>query len=298
MTGGWFARTAAGQFCCVPNRRNLLGAVPGGMVRSGMGRGVGRGSLGCAVLALALLVTGCATAPGGPSSGPASRSGTVSAPPPADRVEEVLRILTYPAGTPGAVDTFWRGQLGAAWTPVRLVPYRDGQVPADACGVADRNPAHYRSNAAFCTLDGTVAYSRDLLNYLYQQGGPYLPVVVLEHEYGHRANTLAGWAGTTSLYEEDQADCEAGASTRFARDAGRLPVGDVVKAAELFYSLGDRGVPFFNREANRPNAHGKPAERVASFLAGYRGEPKYGLRPCRKIATGSSPYRLAVLPGS
>jgi len=72
----------------------------------------------------------------------------------------------------------------------------------------------------------------------------------------------------------------------------------VVKSAELFYSLGDRGVPFFTREANRPDAHGKPSERLASFLAGYHGQPKHGLAPCQKIARGASPYRLAVAPGS
>lgn len=220
------------------------------------------------------------------------------APSKSQQLAQYLRILTDPAGRPGAVNTFWREQLGQAWTPVRLVPYHDGSVPADACGRQDRNPAHFRSNAAFCALDGTVAYSEELLTYLYDVGGPYLPIVVLEHEYGHRGDSLAGHLGTTSLYEEDQADCAAGAQTRFAREAGRLPLGDVVKSAELFYSLGDRGVPWFSREANRPNAHGKPTERVASFLAGYRGQPKYGLQPCRKIAAGASPYRLAVLPGS
>src|SRR5262249_56307934 len=123
----------------------------------------------------------------------------------------------------GAVNACGGAQLGARWTPGRLVAYHDGKGPADACGRRDRNPAHFRSNAAFCPADGTVAYSVELMSYLDRVGGPYLPVVVLEHEYGHRGDELGRHLGSTSLFEEDQADCDAGAQTRFAHHPGRLP---------------------------------------------------------------------------
>lgn len=43
---------------------------------------------------------------------------------------------------------------------------------------------------------------------------PYLRVVVLEHELGHRADAIAGVVGVVSRAKENQADCDAGATTK------------------------------------------------------------------------------------
>ena len=123
----------------------------------------------------------------------------------------------------------------------------------------------------------------------------YLPVVVIMHEFGHRANTLSGRTASSSRREENQADCEAGAQTRFARNAGRLPSADVARAASLFFSLGD--VPFINGERRGTGAHGSPPERLASFMAGYRGSDDHRLDPCGQIADGASPTQLSINPG-
>ena len=56
-------------------------------------------------------------------------------------------------------------------------------------------------------------------NSLYATGGPYLPVVVLEHELGHRANEIDDTIGPISRSEENQADCDAGVTTAYARTA-------------------------------------------------------------------------------
>jgi predicted metalloprotease len=177
-------------------------------------------------------------------------------------------ILTDPPGCPGAVNTFWRQQLGAAWTPIKLVPYRDGQRPRDACGGEVADPTQFAENAFYCPQDDTIAYSEDLLGQLAQVGGPYLPVVVLEHEEGHRADRLGNHVGAISRSEENQADCDAGASTRFARNARRLPLTDVFNSASLLYQLGDRQA--FGRErASDPGAHGTPHQRLVAFTRGY-----------------------------
>jgi predicted metalloprotease len=176
------------------------------------------------------------------------------------------------------VNTFWRQQLGAAWTPVKLVPYRDGQRPQDACGGEVADPTQLAENAFYCPEDDTIAYSEDLLGQLAAAGGPYLPVVVLEHEEGHRANRLGNHVGAISRSEENQADCEAGASTRFARNARRLPLTDVFNSASLLYQLGDRQA--FGRErASDPGAHGTPHQRLVAFTRGYL----QGLPACNRL---------------
>ena len=96
-------------------------------------------------------------------------------------VASTVAILTDAADCPGSVNQFWTQQLGSRWTMPKFVPYRDGQAPRDACGAADSNPDDFADNAFYCAADDTVAYSTDLLNGLFQKGGPFLPVVVLMH---------------------------------------------------------------------------------------------------------------------
>jgi hypothetical protein len=167
-----------------------------------------------------------------------------------------------------------------------FVPYRDGQAPRDACGAADSNADDFADNAFYCAADDTVAYSTDLLNGLYKKGGPFLPVVVLMHELGHRADRIAGAVGPISRSEENQADCSAGVETAFARTAHRLPFTDVFGAARLLFQLGDTR-HFGSELASSPDAHGTPAQRLIAYTRGYAQDK---ISVCRKIGqsqTGS-----------
>jgi predicted metalloprotease len=197
----------------------------------------------------------------------------------ADSVDTTLAILTDPSDCPGSVNAYWTSQLGSKWTDPVYVPYRDGEIPDNACGkepgaVAD----DFADNAFYCPDDNTIAYSRDLLDSLFKKGGPYLPVVVLEHEAGHRANDIAGTVGAVSRSEENQADCDAGLTTAFARTAGRLPLSDVIAAGKLLYDLGD-SEKFGAEMADSPDAHGTPAQRAIAFTRGYFQQ----LSTCRKL---------------
>ena len=183
-------------------------------------------------------------------------------------VDSTLAILTDPAICPGSVNAYWKSQLGDKWTEPVFIPYRDGEVPQDACGTAGSNPDSFADNAFYCPKDDTIAYSRDLLNSLYKSGGPYLPVVILEHELGHRAAQLGGYVGVISRSEENQADCSAGVTTAYARTAHRLPFSDVIGAARVLYKFGDKR-NFGNEIALSTNAHGTPAQRVIAFGRGY-----------------------------
>ena len=226
-------------------------------------------------------------APSSPSSSP-SPSPSVSLPPGchggvAHDLDSALAILTDAANCPGSVNSYWTGQLGERWTETKYIAYNDGQIPNNACGhekgaVAD----DFADNAFYCPQDDTIAYSRDLLTSLYKQGGAYLPVVVLEHEVGHRANEIDDAVGRTSRSEENQADCDAGDTTAYARTAGRLPLTDVLAAAKLLYQLGDTE-KFGSEMADSPDAHGTPAQRAIAFGRGYFQH----LSACRTL--GESP---------
>jgi uncharacterized protein len=199
-------------------------------------------------------------------------------------MQTTLDILTDPSNCPGSVNDYWTGQLGARWTPPKFVAYSDGQVPGDSCGAADGNASDFADNAFYCPTDDTVAYSRDLLSSLFQKGGPFLPVVVLMHELGHRADHILGVVGPISRSEENQADCSAGVTTAFARTAHRLPFTDVVGAAKLLFQLGDTR-RFGSELASSPDAHGTPTQRLVAFSRGYL---QHNIKVCRTIGQSST----------
>ncbi len=198
-------------------------------------------------------------------------------------VASTVTILTDPAECPGSVNAYWKQQLGELWTEPTFIPYDDGDIPANECGErAGATAADFEQNAFYCPADGTIAYSRQLLNTLYAMGGPYPPVVVLVHEVGQRANDIAGTVGVISRSEENEADCDAGVTTAFARTAGRLPLRDVIAAAKQLYEFGDTR-NFGDEIADSPNAHGTPAQRAIAFGRGYLQK----ISACRTL--GESP---------
>jgi predicted metalloprotease len=186
-------------------------------------------------------------------------------------LNSALRILTDPIGCPGAVNTFWHNTLGSAWTAPRFLSYSDGQVPADACGRQVGDPKQFADNALYCSLDDTVAFSTDFMQEMISLGGPTFPVFVLMHELGHRADRISDTVGVITLSEENQADCDAGLTTRFADKAKRINLSDAVGGAKLFFSLGDTRGGWFQQEASSPDddAHGAPVQRAHAFSNGY-----------------------------
>jgi predicted metalloprotease len=237
------------------------------------------------------MLAGCTPASSGTAAATTSVPGGGTATDPscggsATTEDGALKVITGPVGCPGGVNTFWSKQLGSVWTVPRFIPYRDGQIPADKCGAQDGKAEDFKGNAFYCRLDDTVAYSQDFMNQLYKQGGPSYPMFVLMHELGHRVSRLTGRVGVVSRSEENQADCLAGTEARFTHDAGRLPGGDVVKGAVLFFSLGDG---WFHKESpSDEDAHGQPQQRATAFGTGY----EHDIAKCFTLgqsSTGSVP---------
>ena len=186
----------------------------------------------------------------------------------------------------GTTNQFWQQKLGSRWTPAKIISYDDGTLPDSKCA-EDGKPEDFADNAFYCPLDDVVAYSNQLMNRLFQQGGPYLPVVVLQHELGHRANHLGDTEGVVSRSEENQADCEAGVTTKFAQKAGRLPFTDALKSAKLLFELGDVS-NFGDETANDPGAHGTPPQRAIAYGRGYF----QGLGACAGLGQATTGHTL------
>jgi predicted metalloprotease len=199
-------------------------------------------------------------------------------------LDSALRIIKDGSECPGSTNRFWTQQLGSKWTDAKFVSYDDGALPDSKCA-DEGTAADFADNAFYCPLDDVVAFSNQLMDRLYRTGGPYLPVVVLQHELGHRANRLGDAQGVVSRSEENQADCEAGVTTRFALNAGRLPVTDALKSAELLFKLGDVS-NFGSETADDPGAHGSPPQRAIAYGRGYFAR-NLSLSTCRKL--GDSP---------
>jgi uncharacterized protein len=242
------------------------------------------------------MLTGCGPVDSGTAvstTSPASASGATGADPTcggaATTEDGAIKVITGPIGCAGGVNTFWSQQLGSVWTVPRFIPYRDGEIPSDQCGAQDSNADDFKGNAFYCRLDDTVAYSQDFMASLYKQGGPSYPMFVLMHELGHRVTRLTNRVGVVSRSEENQADCLAGTEAKFAHDAKRLPSGDVVRGALLFFSLGDS---WFHKESpSDEDAHGEPQQRAAAFGTGYA----HDINRCFQI--GQSPTGSVPLTG-
>lgn len=199
-------------------------------------------------------------------------------------LDSALRIVTDPIGCPGAVNTLWYEQLGSTWTPMTIVEYHDGELPAVACATPDTTPDDFAYNALYCPEDDTIAYSIEFMTDLYNQGGAAYPLFVLLHEVGHRETHLSGTVGVVSRAEENQADCIAGFEAKFADQANRIDIGDAIGGALLFFQLGDTQGGWFDEEAAAaPDAHGTPLQRAESLGSGYLRD----LDVCHRI--GQSP---------
>jgi predicted metalloprotease len=168
---------------------------------------------------------------------------------------------------------------------VKIVEYRNGQVPGVACAAANADPDQFADNALYCPADDTIAYSAEFMSDLAAMNSTY-PLFVLLHEIGHRADRIMGTVGVVSRAEENQADCVAGLQAKFADKAGRLDLLDAFSGALLFFNLGDKRGGWFNQEAAADSdAHGTPLQRAKAFgVGGYLR----GFDYCRELGRSAT----------
>lgn len=165
------------------------------------------------------------------------------------------------------INEFWVNTSNAnRWTykPPSGLFYYNSAV-ATGCGPA------VPQNAFYCTADNSIYYHDEFIRGMYSDAGDFAAVGVLAHEWGHLAQRNLGILDATghsqyySIALELQADCFAGAFTKYVEDKKMLEDGDVDEAGETLFRVGDRK----NVKWSDPTAHGRPIQRVRNFLKGY-----------------------------
>jgi len=161
------------------------------------------------------------------------------------------------------LEEFWANEFAAnsrRYYSPRLQVFR-GSVNS-ACGTV--------SDAVYCTRDSTVYLNADFLysqmeNVSWRLGtdGDMAAIVVLAHEYGHHTQAQTGIL--FSRFQELNADCMAGAFTRYSAARGVLDSDDIAEARNGLANNSEYSV-WFN-----PNSHGTSIERMSAFDRGYSG---------------------------
>jgi predicted metalloprotease len=123
----------------------------------------------------------------------------------------------------------------------------------------------------YCPVDRAVYVGQDMLWEFYTRTGDAGPAVGLAHEFGHHVQSELGVTleNMSSVDVENQADCIAGAWTRFTDERGWLEREDDLKDIETLF-------PLIGSAEDPTRDHGTAQERAASFEAGFTG----GLGAC------------------
>jgi hypothetical protein len=179
------------------------------------------------------------------------------------------------------LEEYWAATLPEAYgvtysAPKRYVYYRSDEQESPTCG-GERAPAR---NAFYCPPGDFIGWDESgLMIPYYVQGGDFAAAFVLAHEFGHAMQARLPQQPRLGVLRELQADCFAGAWSRWVADRGLLQAGDLDEAVVAVFSARDvPGTPFTD-----PRAHGSGFERTRAFGDGFEGGP----RSCYPIRQGA-----------
>lgn len=244
------------------------------------------------VVVAGLVLTGCAT-------------GTVrgqATPPDGGPVGVAADEFVVTGAGDEPIDQFARNALAdlvAFWTDAypehfgeEFTPLRGGYFSVDSedldenaypetgigCEGSYTAPEDVAGNAFYDPACDVIAYDRALLQELSEDYGRFLVPVVMAHEFGHAMQGRFGFAESgRSILDETQADCLAGAWTRWVADGQATHVSlrepeldDVVRGYLLLRD--DVG-----SDPDDVGAHGSYFDRVSAFYDGF----ERGLDTCR-----------------
>jgi uncharacterized protein len=177
------------------------------------------------------------------------------------------------SATFGLLEDYWAQALptlgGTYSTPSAYTYYRSDEGPGPSCG---REAAPPR-NAFYCPAGDFIAWDETgLLIPYYVSSGDFAASFVLAHEFGHAMQARLPQQEQYGVLRELQADCFAGAWSRWVSDRGQLDAGDLDEATLAVFSA--RDVP--GVEWTDPAAHGSGFERTRAFGDGFEA----GVREC------------------
>lgn len=165
------------------------------------------------------------------------------------------------------VDQFWQVKFTQ-----NAIFYRRPQVkyytsPVNSgCGKLPMN------NAVYCKADHTIYFDALFFVKVMKAVGQALGtdgdmaiIFVLAHEWGHAVQGLTNRYFTIPIQYEENADCTAGAFTRYAAEQNWLEKGDAEEALTVLDVFGDQ-LPY-----GTAGEHGSGDERIAKFKRGFKG---------------------------
>jgi predicted metalloprotease len=173
------------------------------------------------------------------------------------------------------IQAFWEDAYpeayGEPFEPIpdsRLFPAGADELPPP-CGDQEIAPDDVADNAFYCFPDDYVAWDDEsFFPALYRDYGPFTVAVVLAHEWGHAIQGRA-LIDAPSIVAELQADCFAGAWTRYVAD-GESPALEL-EASALEQALA--GLIAFRDEPGSDvyddEAHGSAFDRINAFQEGF-----------------------------
>jgi uncharacterized protein len=138
--------------------------------------------------------------------------------------------------------------------------YCPSLLAASACRIA-------ASNRRYCLGGDVIAWDRSgLMLPFYREIGGLATALVLAHEWGHleQARLYPEFTYRTTIRDELQADCYAGAWAREMRRQKRVDIGAFNETLELFERTGGPGDAWLD-----PDSHGNQFQRIRSFTQGF-----------------------------
>jgi predicted metalloprotease len=121
----------------------------------------------------------------------------------------------------------------------------------------------------YCGVDQTIYVGQDMLWLFYTRTGDAGPAVGLAHEYGHhiqqQARVPLPRTAEQAIRHENQADCIAGAWTRYTDEQGWLEYPDDIADIESLF-------PLIGSAEGSDRDHGTPQERYEAFRLGFEGD--------------------------
>jgi predicted metalloprotease len=226
---------------------------------------------------LALTATGCATV----------LRGTGEFSPNVGNVTDAkIDIKGLPASGPTVVDTdagnaiadiqkFWTEKFPQTFGGKRYQAPQGGFYSVDPGDPSAEipcvsSPAQIRGNAFYCPPKDLVAWDRvNLFPQLRAKFGKFLIAMVLAHEWGHVVQTKSEVDPGRTIVRETQADCYAGAWTRWALRglAPHFPIqrkelDDALSGYLLFRDP-------LGASATGDQAHGNGFDRISAFQEGF-----------------------------
>jgi uncharacterized protein len=175
------------------------------------------------------------------------------------------------AATLGLLEQYWRTELprlGGRYQPLKgYTYYRSDEGQGPRCGDEPAPP----NNAFYCPAGDFIAWDESgLLIPYYVQGGDFSAAFVLAHEFGHAVQARLPKQAPLGLLRELQADCFAGAWSRWVAQRKLLDPGDLDEATlAVFIARDVPGTPWTD-----PRAHGSGFQRTRAFGDGYEAGPK------------------------